>query len=274
MYAFGQFRNFWNAEVTATYSEGAIDDRLTRGGPLARKPPAWYATADAYTDDRKKMSAYAFAAVTHDTAGGWSLEILPKLTLRPSSAVSLSLAPVYFTGRSAGQYVTRVGDPFATATDGARYVFAELIEHQVSATLHLNAAFSPTLSFQLYAQPFTFTGAYRGFKELQARKTFAFNTYGRDNGSTIAPGAPGDTVCNTGPTECFRVDPDGPGSAPAFGLYNPDFRTRSLSVKAVWRWEYRPGSTVFLAWTPRRSNYFPYNACFDVGRELSREQFL
>ena len=90
----------------------------------------------------------------------------------------------------------------------------------------------------------------------------------------LSPGAPGDTVCNTGPTECFRVDPDGPGSAPAFGLYNPDFRTRSLSVKAVWRWEYRPGSTVFLAWTHSRSNYFPYDASFDVGRDLGRELFL
>ena len=274
MYAFGQFRNFWIGEVTASYSGGAIDDRLTRGGPLARTPPSWYLSADGYTDDRKKASLYAFAAVTHDTAGGWSLELLPKLTLRPSSAVSLSIAPEYFTGRFAAQYVTHVIDPLATATDRARYVFADLIEHQMSATLQLNATFSPTLSFQLYAQPFTFTGAYRGFKELQARKTFAFNTYGRDNNSTITPGAPGDTVCNTGPTECFRVDPDGPGSAPAFGLYNPDFRTRSLSVKAVWRWEYRPGSTVFLAWTHSRSNYFPYDASFDVGRDLGRELFL
>ncbi|TMQ27502.1 MAG: hypothetical protein E6K82_02005 [Candidatus Rokuibacteriota bacterium] len=270
MYAFGQFRNFWIAEVTTTYSGGAIDDRLTRGGPLARTPPSWYASADGYTDDRKRVSAYAFAAVTHDTAGGWSLDLLPKLTLRPSSAVSLSLAPGYSTGRFAAQYVTQVSDPTATGTLGARYVFAELIEHQVSATLHLNATFSPTLSFQLYAQPFTFTGAYRGFKELQARKTFAFNTYGRDNGSTVTPGDP--AVCGgAGPAQCSGVDPDGPGPAPEFALYNPDFRTRSLSVKAVWRWEYRPGSTIFFAWTHSRSGYFPYDASFDVGRDLGRE---
>ncbi|OLD60154.1 MAG: hypothetical protein AUF60_02305 [Gemmatimonadetes bacterium 13_1_20CM_69_28] len=270
LYAFGQFRNFWIGEVTARYSGAAIDDRLTRGGPLARTPPSWYLSADGYTDDRKKVSAYAFAAVTRDTAGGWSLDLLPKLTLRPSSAVSLSLAPGYFTGRFAAQYVTQVSDPTATGTLGARYVFAELIEHQVSATLHVNATFSPTLSFQLYAQPFTFTGAYRGFKELQARKTFAFNTYGRDNGSTVTPGDP--AVCGgAGPAQCSGVDPDGPGPAPEFALYNPDFRTRSLSVKAVWRWEYRPGSTIFFAWTHSRSGYFPYDATFDVARDLGRE---
>ena len=260
LYAFGQFRNFWIGEVTASYSGGAIDDRLTRGGPLARTPPSWYLSADGYTDDRKKVSAYAFAAVTHDTAGGWSLELLPKVTVRPSSAVSLSIAPEYFTGRSAAQYVQAVS---ATATDSARYVFAELIQHQVSATLQLNATFSPTLSFQLYAQPFTFTGAYRGFKELQARKTFAFNTYGRDNGSTIARSG-----------NAYTIDPDGAGPDSSFTVDDPDFRTRSLSVKAVWRWEYRPGSTVFLAWTHSRSGYFPYDATFNVGRDLGRELFL
>ena len=272
-YLFGQFRNFWNAELTAIYSGGAIDDRLTRGGPLARTPPAWYVSADAYTDDRKMASLYGFAAFSHDTAGGWSLELLPKLTLRPSSAVSLSLAPAYVTGRFAAQYVTSVSDTSAKSTFLSRYVFAELIEHQLSATVHFNATFSPTLSFQLYAQPFTFTGAYRDFKELRAPATFTFNTYGRDNGSTITPG---DSVCGgAGANECYGVDPDGPtGPAPKFALYNPDFRTRSLSVKAVWRWEYRPGSTVFVAWTHSRYNYFPYDTSFDVARDFGRELFL
>jgi len=260
-YAFGQFRNFWTAELTASYAGGAIDDRLTRGGPLARTPPSWYLSADAYTDDRKMASAYGFVALTHDTAGGWSLELLPKLTLRPSSAVSLSLAPVYLTGRFPAQYVQQVSDPTA-APYNTRYVFAELTEHQLSATLHFNATFSPTVSFQLYAQPFTFTGAYRGFKELQAPRTFAFNTYG-ENGSTIVKSG------NT-----YTIDPDGSGPAAPFTIDNPDFRTRALSVKAVWRWEYRPGSTVFFAWTHSRYGYFPYDASFDVARDLGRELLL
>src|SRR5437762_3452427 len=134
-------------------------------------------------------SLYGFAALTHDTAGGWSLELLPKVTLRPSSAVSLSLAPAYLTGRFPAQYVTTVSDTFAKNTFQARYVFAQLMELQLSATLHFNATCSP-------------------------------------------------------------------------------------SVKAVWRWEYRPGSTVFLAWTHSRSNYFPYDASFNVARDFGRELFL
>src|SRR5205823_1383418 len=127
---------------TASDAGGATDDRLTRGGPLARTPPSWYVSADAYTDDRKMASLYGFAALTHDTAGGWSLELLPKLTLRPSSAVSLGLAPEYLVGRTAAQYVTTVSDTFAKNTFLARYVFAQLMQHQLSATLHFNATFS------------------------------------------------------------------------------------------------------------------------------------
>src|SRR5207244_9642900 len=133
----------------------------------------------------------------------------------------LTFAPGYTTGHFAAQYVTRV-KPTPGTLDPTRYVFAELIEHQISAKLQLNATFSPTLSFQLYAQPFTFTGAYRGFKELRAPQTFTFNTYGRDNGSTVTPGDP--AVCGgAGPAQCSGVDPDGAGPAPEFALYNPDF---------------------------------------------------
>src|SRR5438309_1140935 len=99
------------------------------------------------------------------------------------------------------------------------------------------------LSFQLYAQPFTFAGDYRDFRELRATRAYTFNVYGRDNASTIAY----DGAANT-----YTADPDGAGPAPAFTFDNPDFRTRSLRSNAVLRWEYRPGSTLFVVWTQSR----------------------
>jgi hypothetical protein len=35
---------------------------------------------------------------------------------------------------------------------------------------------------------------------------------------------------------------------------NPDFNFRSLRGTAVMRWEYRPGSTLFLVWNQVRSD--------------------
>ena len=74
----------------------------------------------------------------------------------------------------------------------------------------------------------------------------------------------------------YVVDPDGPSASAAkrFTFPDPDFRTRSVKVNAVLRWEYRPGSTLFVAWTQSRSGYWSYDASFDLNRDFQRELFL
>lgn len=67
------------------------------------------------------------------------------------------------------------------------------------------------------------------------------------------------------------MDPDGAGPGAVFAFTNPDFRTRSLRTNAVLRWEYRPGSTLFVVWTQSRSGFFPFDPEFDVGRDFQRE---
>jgi len=261
-FGYAQFRNFWFADWSASYTPRVVDDRLTRGGPLAMKPAGWFTSADLSTDTRRVLGAYAFVSVQGDEAGGWAVNLIPQLTLRPSAALSLSATAGYFTGRAAAQFVTKATDSTATATLGTRYVFAALSQRQAYVTLRANATFSPTLSFQLYAQPFAFAGDYTEFKELRARKTFAFNTYGRDNGSTIS---------RTGNT--YVVQPDGAVAGDTLRFTDPDFRTRAVKVNAVLRWEYRPGSTLFVVWTQSRSGYVPYDAEFDLQRDFTRELF-
>jgi hypothetical protein len=264
-FAYGQFRNFWSASVSGSYSAAVLDDRLTRGGPLARKPASWYASGEGYTDNRKRVSGYAFASFSRTAAGGWSLSVLPQVTIRRGTALSASLGPYYFVGRATAQYLRRVND---TLTGTTRYVFGELRQHEVDVTLRVNAAFSPVLSFQLYAQPFSFAAAYRNFKELRAPRTYDFTVYGRDNGSAIR-----DTVLSSGSETQpgYVVDPGSGGEQ--FSFASPDFRTRSLQFKAVLRWEYRPGSTLYVAWTQSRSGYFPVDGTFSLGRDLGRELF-
>lgn len=47
-----------------------------------------------------------------------------------------------------------------------------------------------------------------------------------------------------------------------------NFSIQSLRVNAVLRWEYRPGSTVFLVWQQNRSAHFD-TAGFDLGQDLN-----
>jgi hypothetical protein len=245
-YVFGRFRNFWEADFSLTMKRRVLDDRLTRGGPLASKPAGWTAAAEAYTDNRKAVSAYAYTSYTRNSAGGWYFSFSPSVTARPNKSLSLSLGLGYEVGWDAAQYVETVSDSTAVQTLGSRYVFAALQQSSAYATLKVNAAFSRTLSLQLYAQPFTFIGAYDGFSELSAPRTYTFNEYGVSNRSTIV---------NNG-DDTYTVDPDGPGPAQSFDIYSPSFRERSFRSNAVLRWEYRPGSTIFFVWSQTRYGYF------------------
>jgi Domain of unknown function (DUF5916)/Carbohydrate family 9 binding domain-like len=267
---FAQFLNFWGANLNAGVSLRAIDDRLTRGGPLAQKPQSYFLGAGFFTDSRKPIEGSVFLNYNGDEAGGSSVGVFPFVSYRPSGAVELSLSPGYSSGRSRSQFVRRKVDSTATATYAARYVFADLRQRSVDVTLRLNVTMSPTLSFQLYAQPFTFAGDYSGFKELRASRTFDFNVYGRDNGSTI-------TVTATDPEgrpATYQVDPTGAAGDSVFTFSNPDFRTRSLRSNAVLRWEYRPGSTLYLVWTQSRGSFVPFDPAFAMGRDFRRELFL
>jgi hypothetical protein len=86
-------------------------------------------------------------------------------------------------------------------------------------------------------------GDYERFKELARPRGFDFRVYGEGAG-TLARRADGG----------YRADPDGPGPAPALDFDDPDFNFKSLRANAVFRWEWRLGSTLYVVWTQQRQN--------------------
>ena len=105
-----------------------------------------------------------------------------------------------------------------------------------------NVTFSPTLTLELFAQPLIASGDYSRYKEYAAPRGLRKLVYGVDVGTI-------DSV-TAGPPRRTYIDPDGPGGpAPQFSIQDPSFTLRSLRGNAVLRWEYHPGSTLFLVWT-------------------------
>jgi hypothetical protein len=67
----------------------------------------------------------------------------------------------------------------------------------------------------------------------------------------------------------YSVDPgSAAGPAGMFSFQNPDFNFKSLRVNAVFRWEFRPGSTLYAVWTSQRED-FSRPGTFRFGRDLS-----
>ena len=251
----GVLTNYWNVSIRGEVFPGHIDDRLTRGGPLSRFPKGGNIRANLGTDPRKSYNVGLNGWTAWDEAGGALRQVSAALSYRPTSALRFYFTPSVRKFRDTAQYLTTVTDTFATATYGRRYVFGTLEQMQVSLDTRLDWVFSPALSLQLYLQPLISSGDYSDIKELRAPSTYAFNVYGGDAG-TSQTDASGD----------YTIDPDCLGPAASFVVPNPDLNFRSFRGNAVLRWEYRPGSALFLVWQQGREATEPFGD-FDFSRD-------
>jgi hypothetical protein len=161
--------------------------------------------------------------------------------------------------RLPAQYVTAVSDSTATRTFGRRYVFAALDQTTLGIDTRLNVTFSPRLSLEIYAQPFVATNEFGALKELRAPRTFDFAVYVADVGTATR-----DTAGR------ITVDPDGAGPARAFAVQDRDFTLASLRGNAVLRWEWRPGSTLYVVWQQERAERLAGIDAARRDRELGR----
>ncbi len=217
------------------------NDRLTRGGALTRQPAGYSGRVGVETDRRKPWQVSAAFDFQEDSADGWSRRGEVGLGVRFLEIVEVQAGPSVTRTRAAAQYVTTVSDPAAVPTFGERYVFAPLEQTTVAVETRLNVTFTPNLTFELYAQPFVSGGEYGDLMELQSPRTFDFRIYGRDVGSVRRESDGRHTV-----------HPDGTGNR-SFQIDPLDFNFRALLGNAVLRWEWRPGSTLFLVWQQTRS---------------------
>ncbi len=238
-----RFHNFWTLNTDFFYNFSSIDDQITRGGPVMRLPDR--GTADAFfeTSGRGPVTLGANATYSWNTEGGSGKTLGLSASVRPSPTLRLRFEPSYSRFHRLSQFVLGVNDPLATATLGQRSVFAVLDQHELALDTRLEWTYNPKVSLQLFLQPLISSGEYRNFKEFRRPGTFQFDVYGRDRGTIQQDPTTGD----------FTVDPDGAGPATAFSFPAQNFNFRSLLANVVFRWEYRPGSTLFLVWQQARS---------------------
>jgi len=221
--------NYWGLNFALARYFQAIDDRLTRGGPLATRPAWWVYQASASSDVRQPLTLGVGANALDYEYGGWSWSGRTTLGIKTSTRWNLSIAPTVSRLYTPAQFVTAVADPTYAATYGRRYVFAPLHQTSVALETRFNATFSPTLSLETYVQPLLSSQDYGGAQQFVAPQRYDFVPYS--------------------------------GSVPAL-----DFNLRSLRGNAVLRWEWRRGSTMYIAWQQRRVNVADVGD-FDLARD-------
>lgn len=231
-YVSEQTKSFWNLSLFHVYRDRAMDDRLLRGGPVVATPANNYVASNVSTDSRHRWVGNANVSYFWDTRGGANPSISLSADYRPAANITVSFGPSWSVSHGTPQYVQSVSDATATSFYGARYVMSDLEQRTLGLDTRLSMTFSPTMSLELYVQPFFAAGRYSSFSEFVAPRSTRLSVYGRDRGTITS------VRDTTGRVASYTVDPDGNGPAAAFSIDNPDFTQQSLRGNAVFRWEY------------------------------------
>ncbi|HEU4699388.1 MAG TPA: DUF5916 domain-containing protein [Gemmatimonadales bacterium] len=216
-----QFTNRWWLHAGGTVGQLGTTycDRCARGGPAIRQDPYVAPWAGIQGDDRKALVPSFWVNYWRGDAGhSEDINLQPELDLKVSSRFTTSLAATWDHNRNGIQYF----GTFADAAGGQHYTFAHLNQHTLSLTWRLGYTFTPTTSLQIYASPFISKGTYGDVREIAAPRAAAF-------------------------ADRYRPYTDSAVAAQPAGFNVQQFRSN-----VVFRWEYRPGSTLFLVWSEGR----------------------
>lgn len=218
-------KNYWGFHQGATIGQlgKTYDDRQLRGGPAVRQDMYYAPWLSINGDDRKAWVPY-FNASYYESSGkrNWSTNFGPEIDFkmmgRFSSAVSMNFGHNVQDNQFYGN--------FTDANNLPHYTIAHLDQTTTSLTARLNYTFSPDLSLQTYLSPFVSKGTYSSVRQVSAtpRADNYDDRYAPYNDPSVT---------------------DDPGG----------FNFKALQSNVVMRWEYKPGSTLFLVWNQGRQGF-------------------
>lgn len=210
-----QLKNYWWIHFDYYHTWRSFDDLDTRGGPLIVRPANDGFEIELESDDRFMVSGWVEFEWENNSVGSTHREVSGSIRIRPTSRFEISLRPRYSWDFNDAQWVENL-DENADGEDDL-FVYGALDSQTLDLTTRANILFSRDLSVEVYVQPFISAGRYADFKKLERPRSYSF--------------------------------------APYSGLEkSPDFRNRSLHSNAVLRWEYKPGSTLFIVWSQFRDD--------------------
>jgi hypothetical protein len=231
------FLNYYSVYGGVSHNFPSLDDRSTRGGPLLKSLANSTVWSLLMSDTRKKIYSSSYFSYYWSKSGSWTRYYNLTCYWKPSSEVMLSLSAVYMSAFIDAQWVTNLN-----FNGDIQSIFGELKERILNLTVRSDVALTPTLSFQLYMQPYVTVLDYRGYKMLSKPGSYEFIPYN-------------------------------------LGIYT-DYKWRSLRSNFVIRWEYRPGSVIFLVWSrdfedqSNTTEFSPYDDLSSVFKGYGTDIFM
>jgi hypothetical protein len=229
--------NFWEFDLEHTLNLRGQDVQQTRGGPSMGTPRGWSAVANLRNSNASQLRWSGEGNVRRNENGDTGSGVSGSISVRPSPSWQLTLFPEYSQEVFTRQYVATRGSN-RPDTYGNRYIFGAIDRSTISMQFRLNYTFKPDMTLDVYAEPFAASGRYYDFGELRAPRSRSLRTYGTE-GTAVSRLPDGDLSVTDGPA--------------SFVVPDQSFNVRSFRSTSVLRWEWRPGSTLYLVWQQDRS---------------------
>lgn len=233
---FINYQNNWFTDVGVTHKPRIFSNTVLRGGPRWRWAEENFYYVFVGTDSRKKMRATIGYIDSQAKQNNFSVNrYVLRLRYQPLDAFNLSIGFEYAENPNRTQYVTQ------TDFSGApRYITGDIDQRTFSTTLRLNYSINPNLSVQYYGQPFISRGTYTDFNfvndpiaESISERVSLFDT---------------NQISKSVDTGSYVVDENLDGTVD-YEFGDPDFAFVQFRSNLVVRWEYIPGSEIFLVWS-------------------------
>ena len=234
-----QFHNNWFLHVGGTAGQlgATYSDRATRGGPALRQSPYQAPWIEVQGDQRRVLYPDVFAQIVHTDEGRTTRTYVnPSLQVRVSARTSPSIGVNY----SRNQDNTQFYGNFVDASQVTHYTFAHLNQTTIGLTFRVDYTASPTLTLQLYANPFVSKGTYSDVREVVNARAASY------------------------------ADRFAPYGDPAVTANPGSFNYKAFNSSTVLRWEYHPGSSLYLVWTQGRQDYEPLEGSRALTGDIDR----
>jgi hypothetical protein len=218
-------KNYWGFHQGGTIGQlgKTYDDRQLRGGPAVRQDRYIAPWISINGDDRKAVVPY-FNGNYFESSDkrNWSVSAGPEVDFKVLGRFSSAISANWSHNVQDNQFYGN----FTDALSLPHYTIAHLDQTTTSVTARLNYTFTPNLSLQTYASPFVSKGTYSNVRQVSAtpRADNYDDRYTAYNDPSVT---------------------SNPGG----------FNFKALQSNVVLRWEYNPGSTLFVVWNQGRQGF-------------------
>jgi hypothetical protein len=234
--SWANFKNNWFGNIGFNYKPIRHSISALRGGPRLRGSQNFNYWNSIGTDNRKKIRFnlnHNYGKAFDNSFNFFNVDF--SVSYQPTNALRISVNPEYSINNDKLQFVENV--EFGSET---RYINAMIKQRTLSMSVRINYTINPNLSIQYYGQPFISRGRYMDYKFITAAQANNFEDRFQEYNNT--------QLTLDDESGVYSVDENFNGTTD-YSFDKPDFSFVQFRSNLVVRWEYIPGSEIFLVWS-------------------------